>query len=82
MRLLGRGRILIGSAVTLAPGGAHACAVCVGWGDSGFGTLGFYWSALLLSLLPFSVVAIIGAWVHRASRRKPPEDIHSRDRGP
>lgn len=55
----------------LAPGGAHACAVCVGWADEPAVNVGFYWSALLLTALPFAVAVAIGAWMRAAARRQP-----------
>jgi hypothetical protein len=32
---------------------------------------GFYWSALLLTALPFAIVAVIGAWVRYTLWRGP-----------
>lgn len=42
---------------------AWACAVCLGWTDDQRLNSGFYWSALLLTLLPFVVVTSIGSWL-------------------
>lgn len=47
----------------------QACSVCIGWTEGQGLTGGFYWSALLLTALPFAVVAAIGAWLVRAARR-------------
>jgi hypothetical protein len=60
-----RWRLPAATALALTPTGASACAVCVG-GVGESGTAGFYWSALLLTALPFAVIAAIGAWVSRA----------------
>ena len=48
---------------------AHGCAVCLGWTEGQVLTGGFYWSALLLTLLPFAVVAAIGTWIGLTLRR-------------
>lgn len=55
--------------VALLPADALACSVCVGWTDGQGLNGGFYWSALLLTLLPFAVVAAIGAWAGYSARR-------------
>lgn len=60
---------LLSAGVALLPGNAWACAVCVGWTGRQGTDSGFYWSALLLTALPFAVVAVIGAWLVRAARR-------------
>lgn len=52
----------------LLPPDAQACSVCVGWPEGQGLNGGFYWSALLLTALPFVVVGIIGAWLTRAAR--------------
>jgi len=52
----------------LLPLEARACAVCLGWTEGQGLNGGFYWSALLLTALPFVVVAVIGAWLTRAAR--------------
>ena len=42
---------------------------------------GFYWSALLLTALPFAIVAVIGAWVgYAAWRARPILDEESGER--
>ena len=51
----------------LLPLEARACAVCLGWTEGQGLNGGFYWSALLLTALPFVVVAVIGAWLRRAA---------------
>lgn len=55
--------------VTLLTRDVQACSVCVGWTGGQGADSGFYWSALLLTALPFAVVAVIGAWLVRAARR-------------
>jgi hypothetical protein len=71
----------VGAVLTLAailgPVVAEACAVCVGWGRENAGlNPGFYWSAVLLTMLPFVAVVVAGAWLHRhvsaAGRRSAP----------
>jgi hypothetical protein len=52
----------------LLPPDAQACSVCVGWSEGQGLNGGFYWSALLLTALPFVVVGVIGAWLTRAAR--------------
>ncbi len=64
--------VLLGWA--LLPLEAQACSVCLGWAEGQGLNGGFYWSALLLTLLPFAVVMVIGAWVRRALRREAPAD--------
>jgi hypothetical protein len=71
------------------PGLAEACSVCVGPGSESRGLgAGFYWSALLLTLLPFVLAAALVVsmgriWRHRGSgpppeaRRPPVSDEHS-----
>lgn len=49
--------------VILLPAKARACEVCVTWTQGQGLNGGFYWSALMLTVLPFAVVAVIGAWV-------------------
>ena len=72
---LGRGGIAFGTA--LLPADALACAVCLGWSDGGGLNGGFYWSALLLTALPFAVMGALGLWVDSALRR-----ARRRDPGP
>lgn len=61
---------LAGVVAALLPAGADACAVCVGWGGEGQGlTPGFYWSALVLTTLPFVAVGVAGLWLRRLARR-------------
>ena len=55
--------------VTLLPANARACAVCISWTDGQGSNGGFYWSWLLLTALPFAIVAVIGAWVGWAASR-------------
>jgi len=52
------------------PTAARACAVCIGWTGGTEADWGYYWSALLLTLLPFAVVAVIGIWIRHALRRE------------
>jgi hypothetical protein len=60
----GRGGLAAGLA--LLPAAADACAVCVEWGREWQGlNPGFYWSAVLLTVLPFVLVAAAGVWLHR-----------------
>lgn len=54
----------------LFPLEARACSVCIGWTGGADADWGYYWSALLLTLLPFVVVAVIGAWLRRAASEK------------
>jgi len=54
----------------LLPLEARACAICIGWAGGGDADWGYYWSALLLTLLPFVVVALVGGWIRRALRRE------------
>ena len=63
---------------TLHPLEARACAVCIGWMGGVNADWAYYWSALLLTLLPFAVVMVIGAWVRRALRREAPADAPGR----
>ncbi|MEK6666790.1 MAG: hypothetical protein AABZ20_10235 [candidate division NC10 bacterium] len=62
----------------LFPLEARACSVCIGWTGGADADWGYYWSALLLTLLPFAVVMVIGAWVRRALRREAPADASGR----
>src|SRR3990170_4866337 len=55
---------------TLHPLEARACAVCIGWMGGVNADWAYYWSALLLTLVPFAVVMVIGAWIRRALRRE------------
>ena len=83
MRSVG-GRVAAALAVlagwsTLLPGLAEACSVCIGPGSEERGlTAGFYWSALLLTLLPFALAAAltlsIGGVVRRADPGPAPEE--------
>ena len=61
--------MLIFTGVILFPVDALACSVCVGWTEGQGLHAGFYVSALLLTLLPFAVVAVVGAWVSYATWR-------------
>lgn len=57
----------------LVPALAEACSVCIGPGSEARGlTAGFYWSALLLTALPFAVAGLIGVWLRRATGRLSP----------
>lgn len=49
--------------MSLLPTNARACSVCVSWTEGRGLNGGFYWSALLLTALPFAIAAVIGAWV-------------------
>ena len=71
MRGRGAAALLI-AGWTLLPLEARACAVCLGWTDGQGLNGGFYWSALLLTALPFVVVGVIGAWVARAAQNARP----------
>lgn len=52
---------------------AEACSVCIGPGSEERGlTAGFYWSALLLTALPFALAGLIGVWLRRATGRLSP----------
>jgi len=56
--------------VALVSANVEACSTCVGWPDGQGVNGGFYWSALLLTALPFAVLAVIGVWVSRAAWRR------------
>src|SRR3972149_2954133 len=56
----------------LFPLEARACSVCIRGAGGADAAWGYYWSALLLTLLPFAVVAVIGAWVRRRGPRESP----------
>jgi hypothetical protein len=61
----------------LGPVTAEACATCIGWGRENAGlNPGFYWSAAVLTLLPFVAIVVAGVWLHRhvsaAGRRAAP----------
>ena len=58
--------------VALFPMDAWACPVCIGWTERQGLNGGFYWGALLLTALPFAIVAVIGAWVGYAAWRARP----------
>lgn len=68
--MLGHARCAGGTlgALILLSREAWACAVCLGWGDGG-PNWGYYWSWVILTLLPFVVVGVIGAWIWHALRR-------------
>ena len=55
--------------LAVLPASALACSVCIGWNDGQAVNVGFYWSALLLTLLPFAVVGVVGAWLGYTARR-------------
>jgi hypothetical protein len=60
------GRIGLAAGLALLPAPADACAVCVDWGREWQGlNPGFYWSAVLLTVLPFVLVAAAGVWLSR-----------------
>lgn len=65
----GAGAFLV-AGLTFLPTDAWGCAVCIGWGGSG-ADRGYFWSWLLLTTLPFALVAVIGAWIRRVLRRPP-----------
>ena len=60
---------LVLATVTSLAQDAQACAVCVGWTEGQPLNGGFYWSALLLTALPFALVAAVGVCAGRALRR-------------
>ena len=66
-------RIFLMAGVALFPIEAWACSVCIGWTEGRGLNGGFYWSALLLTALPFAVIAAIGAWAWREHRVPDPE---------
>ena len=75
--MLGRRAVAVVIAgCALFPLEARACSVCIGWTGGADADWGYYWSALLLTLLPFAVVAVVAAWVRhaflRSSRRDAP----------
>lgn len=97
MRLVGRGVAtalgVLSAWAARVPSLAEACAVCVGPGSEARGLgAGFYWSALLLTLLPFVLTAALavsiggatGVWTsawrrRRGARRSPgPEERAAR----
>jgi len=61
----------------LFPADAWACSVCVGWAEDQGLHAGFYWSALLLTVVPFALVGVIGAWMRYAiwRARKPAREV-------
>jgi hypothetical protein len=75
--MAGAARAALVLVALLGPIVAEACAVCVGWGRENAGlNPGFYWSAVVLTMLPFVAVVVAGAWLHRhvsaAGRRSAP----------
>ena len=62
-------RDAVTSLAALLPADAWACSVCVGWNEGQGLHAGFYVSALLLTALPFAVVAVIGVWLRAKVRR-------------
>lgn len=56
------------AALPALPEVAEACAACVGWGSDGRTDGAFLWSGLLLTLLPFLLLGLAGAWVARLLR--------------
>jgi hypothetical protein len=58
---------ILATALALLATEASACPAC--WSAEQGLNGGFYWSALLLTLLPFAVVASIGLWIGFATRR-------------
>jgi hypothetical protein len=62
---------------SLLPIETQACSVCVGWTEGKGLNGGFYWSALLLTALPFVVAAVIGAWLGYATRLSRPRRPHA-----
>jgi heme exporter protein D len=66
---------------TLHPLEARACAVCIGWMGGVDADWAYYWSALLLTLLPFAVVAVVAAWVRHAFLRSPRRDAPAQPPG-
>jgi len=70
-------RAVLAAMPLLGPVAAEACAVCIGGGREGTGlNPGFYWSAVVLTVLPFVAVVVAGAWLRRhlsaAGRRSVP----------
>lgn len=60
-------RGLLALALTLAPGTAAACAVCL---DSAFGDRGFNWAFVALMLTPFVVAAGLVGVLARCVRHR------------
>ena len=65
-RILGR---LVCAGLVFLPGRILACPVCFGWTDPQVSKAGFYWSFLLLTVLPFALLGGIGGWVIYSTRR-------------
>jgi hypothetical protein len=62
----GTARAVLGIVALLGPVAAEACATCIGGGGEGAGlNPGFYWSAVVLTALPFVAMVVAGAWLHR-----------------
>lgn len=55
-------------AALLLPWPARACSVCLLGGAGDGPNAGFYWSALLLTLLPLALAAGLGLWLRRVLR--------------
>jgi len=72
------GRTGLAAGLALLPAAADACAVCVDWGREWQGlNPGFYWSAVLLTALPFVLVAAAGVWLRRlvSTADRPPASV-------
>lgn len=54
------------AALAWMPAEALGCPVCYGWTQGGGNRAGFYWSAVLLSLLPFGLVGALALWLRRS----------------
>ena len=67
----GRALAILIAGLAFLPLEAQACSVCIGWTGGADADWRYYWSALLLTLLPFAVVMVIGAWVRHAFLRSP-----------
>lgn len=87
MRAVGR-RVPVALGVLWAwsarvPGLAEACSVCIGPGSEDRGlSAGFYWSALLLTLVPFALAAALAVSIGGAVRRADPGPVPEGERPP
>jgi len=59
----------LSAGVALVSTNAEACSVCVGWPGEQGANVGYYWSAILLTALPFLLVAVFGVWMRHTVRR-------------
>lgn len=78
---LGRTLTSLTLGLVFFPTAARACAVCIGWIEDQGPNVGFYWSALLLTALPFALVAGIGVWLRRVTKAGSRSNVDRRTTG-